>query len=170
MKAMLSYLILSSLLLFGCKEKTTQSTPSTPQFAIYLLSDTTITGYAAWNMSQDSLVLASEPLVRQDDIKSYWWSTHSFTLQPTLDSVFKRMSTLRGKSFGVPFVVTVDNERIYLGAFWWAYSSSIPQVAYIDVILPSPYQIQRESTCPQPDFRNDRRIHDALKAAGILVE
>jgi hypothetical protein len=157
-------------LLFGCKEKATESSQSVKEFAIYLLRDSTVTVSAASNRPLDSLVLAPKPLITQNDLQSYTWSTHTFTVQPAIDTLLKQMSVLGGKSSGVPFVVTVDNERIYLGALWWVYSSSISQVSYMYVSPISPHQIKHDSTSSKPDLRNDQRIHDALKAAGVFVE
>jgi hypothetical protein len=70
---------------------------------------------------------------------------------------------------GIPFVVTVGNERIYLGAFWYAYSSLAPQVPYIEVTF-NEHRICRGWIDQADDKRNDRRIYDALKRAGVLTE
>jgi len=170
MKSLSFILLFYILILFGCKDISSHPTPSEKQFALYLLNDGTITASRAWTMPQDSLVLAPVPFVTQNDIKSYTWSTHTFFVQPSLDSILGHMSMQVGKSGGVPFFATVGNERVYLGAFWWYYSSSMSQVSYIYMNSLSPHQIKHESLSLYPDLRNDQRIYHALKAAGILVE
>jgi hypothetical protein len=100
---------------------------------------------------------------------AYYWPTHTFTVHPNLDTLFSHMRKLPGKSGGVPFVVVAEKSRIYQGAFWWAYSSSLPG-AYIMISLPSPYAIQFDSLSSLPDLRGDQRIYNSLKAAGVLVE
>lgn len=168
---LISFMVVLSMALFlGCKEESSQPASPSSKLAIYNLSDTSITAAQAWDMPLNTLSLASTPFATERDIVSYNWTTHSFTLQPLLEPVIANLKTKPGKSAGVPFVITVNNERIYLGAFWWSYSSMIPQVPYIDVMFPSPYQIKFDSTSSHPDSRGDQRIHDALKAAGILVE
>lgn len=74
-----------------------------------------------------------------------------------------------GSLSGIPFVVTVGSDRVYLGAFWHAYSSLAPTFPHIDLIS-NPHQIQRSWEPGSVDLRNDRRIHDALMLAGVLVE
>ncbi len=74
-----------------------------------------------------------------------------------------------GKTSGVPFVVTVGNARIYLGTFWWAYSSSMPPAcAVIEAIAPLPYKIQLANGAI--DKRSDLRIYYSLKRSGVLVD
>ena len=165
-------LILSLLLFLGCEEKITQpAVVKNIRLSLYLLNDTSITASAVWVKPLDSLVLASKPFVTQNDISSYVWSTHTFAVQPLLDIFIDQLISSAERPGGVPFVVTVDGESIYLGAFWWGTSPIEPQGAYIDVTLASPYRIQFDSTALQPvDLRGDMRIHDALKEAGILVE
>jgi len=75
-----------------------------------------------------------------------------------------------GDSGGIPWVLTVDDERVYLGAFWYAYSSLMPQVPYIDILI-EPHRIRRDySDGTQSDQRADPRIYRVLKNAGVLVE
>jgi hypothetical protein len=171
MKQLILVISFGITLLLGCKEKTTQSTtPQAKQFALYLLQDSTLTATSTWSMSLDSMALSAEPLITQKDLKTYNWSNHTFTVQPAIDTLLRHMGMQGGKSSGVPFVAIVEKERIYLGAFWWAYSSSLSQVSYIYVGTFQPHQIEHQSSSSKPDLRSDQRIHDALKAAGILVE
>ena len=154
----------------GCKDNTTGSSPSGAEFALYQLRDSTISAAQAWNMPLDSLELKSVPFFTAADIKSYSWSQHAFVAQPRVDSIFSSMSRLSGPSTGIPFVVTTGKVPIYLGAFWWGYSSLVPQTTYIEMLHSSPYQLKHEEVALLPDRRSDKRIHDALQAVGVLTQ
>jgi hypothetical protein len=162
--------VLCLLLWGGCEEHSTGPPNGRAMFKLYALANTTLTATLAWSLPVDSLSLAASPFLTEKDLTAYYWSTHSFTARPNIDSMFSRMRWAGGKSSGVPFVVVAMNTRIYVGAFWWAYSSSIPMGAYIDVYDPPLYVIKREQLASTPDMRSDRRIHDALKATGVLLE
>jgi hypothetical protein len=129
-----------------------------------------MTATKAWTFSVDSVNLSPSPFLTENDLTAYHWSTHSFTARPNIDTLFSQLRWLGGKSSGVPFVVVANGSRIYIGAFWWPYSSSIPMGAYISTYLASPYIINRWASASLPDMRGDERIHSALKSAGILIE
>ncbi|MBI3112581.1 MAG: hypothetical protein HYZ01_13525 [Ignavibacteriales bacterium] len=140
-----------------------------PRFAIYRLKDTNLTASQIWDQPLDNLVLADNPFIGVNDLRSYKWQTHEFTVTAAVDSQLAQLRRT-GPVGGIPFVVTVGNERIYLGAFWYAYSSMIAQVPYIDIIL-DPHRICKcQSVLVQDDKRNDVRIYRALKQVGILIE
>ncbi len=166
-----SYLFVALGLLFcgACSDFGTNARLDN-EFAIYRLLDTSIDARTAWSLPLEDLTLAPQPFIRARDLGAYHWSTHAFVPVPALDSVLAEMWALRGKSFGVPVVVMVGKQRIYLGAFWWAYSSVIPRVPYIDVITPKPYSISPAWLPLQSDPRGDPRIRESLQAAGILKE
>ena len=82
---------------------------------------------------------------------------------------WRQLQNRRYVMSGVPFVVTVGKERIYVGTFWWSYSSMRPlNCAFIEVLGPIPYKI--ELGIDAVDKRNDPRIINSLRKAGILVE
>ena len=142
---------------------------STSDFAIYRLKDSKLAASQVWAQPIDELVLADVPLVALRDLKSYSWQTHEFRVTAEVDSQFVMLKRTIGPVGGIPFVVTVGNERIYLGAFWYAYSSLAPQVPYIEVTF-NEHRICRGWIDQGDDKRNDRRIYDALKRAGVLTE
>jgi hypothetical protein len=156
-------------LLLSCKQSVTNSSPL-GTFAVYTLLDTTISTATAIATPIGDLVLASVPTIRSEDLSAYYWTSHSFVPLPTLDTLLKQMARLPGKTGGVPFVVTVGEERIYLGTFWWAYSSSLPTVPSIELVTPGPYMIASSPLSSQPDKRSDPRIRESLRQAGILVD
>ena len=158
------------LICYSCKKESTELSTSVPRFAFYKLADSTMSATKAWTLPIDSLNLSSNPFLTEKDLTAYYWSMHSFTVHPTIDSIFSQLCMLGGKSSGVPFVVVANGSRIYIAAFWWPYSSSMPMGAYIDACSAPPYIINREQLASLPDLRGDERIRNALKSAGILVE
>jgi hypothetical protein len=170
MKTAAVVLLGCGLFLFACTDTGTNGNQLTRGFAIYKLADTTIQASSVWGASLDSLELNSMPFLTQTELQAYYWSTHMFVANASIDSEFSHMKYLLGKSGGLPFVVVVDQSRIYIGAFWWNYSSSVPQGSFIVVGAPSPYLIHHRNGVPIPDRRSDPRIYEALSAAGILQE
>jgi hypothetical protein len=152
----------------GCN--VTDEHSSSPSFAIYKLKDSTVMASQVWDMPIDSLALADVPFLPQDSITSYNWQLHEFTATASIDTFLSYLGSHLGPLGGMPFVVTVGRDRIYLGAFWFPRSSLSPMVPYIDPWLNS-HRIQRSwNPADTVDKRNDPRIYSALKDAGILVE
>jgi hypothetical protein len=139
-------------------------------FAIYLLKDPNIVASQVWNSPLSDLVLAETPLLTQRDITIYRWQTHEFAVTKSVENQLAALRSKLGPVGGIPFVVTTGNDRIYLGAIWYSYSSLAPHVPYIDVIM-EPHKICAPWAAPgQLDLRSDSRIRSALRAAGVLVE
>jgi len=144
--------------------------PYSAGFAVYLLKDPDVTASQAWLLPLESLTLANMPFLTQADLRSYSWQTHEFTAATSVDTQLSDLAKRHGPTGGIPFVVTVGRERIYLGAFWYLYSSLAPQVPYIDVIG-NPHRISPAWTAgSQPDRRYDGRVYETLKAAGLLAQ
>jgi hypothetical protein len=141
-------------------------------FTIYTLRDTTLSVADAATRDLGALDLAPTPLMTASDIAVYSWSQHRFSVRPDVQSRLVALGRKPYKSGGIPFVVVVGNERVYLGAFWYGYSSSLPRVPYVMLPLNTTMQLRLE--IPQVgaavDSRGDRRVHDSLRRAGVLVE
>ncbi|MBK7259511.1 MAG: hypothetical protein IPI01_17245 [Ignavibacteriae bacterium] len=168
MRILLILSLASIALLSACTDST--SPGLSQDLAIYTLPDTSISAAMVWDKPLDSLVLSSRPFLTGGDITSYRWSTHEYTVTATVDSQLAALKWVHGHTGGIPFVVVVDGERIYLGAFWYAYSSLMPQVPYIDVLL-FPHRIRSAPVgSASEDKRSDPRIYQVLKSAGILIE
>jgi len=163
-----SLLLFIPLLAFGCEDLSTDQ-PPTEIWAIYRLRDDTITAYDASRQPLGTLVLADEPFMTVADISAYHWSSHTFVPSPRIDNQLTATRDSYGSLSGIPFVVKVGNDRIYLGAFWYAYSSLAPTFPHIDLIS-NPNQIQASWMLGDTDVRYDMRIHNALKLAGVLIE
>ncbi|MCI0616616.1 hypothetical protein L0244_26865 [bacterium] len=144
-------------------------------FAIYMFADSRVAAFEAAQQPLNALNLAQSPIISVDDIDYYKWRDHIFSLKPSardkLKSIAKRL-----RLYGRPFVVVANNERIYLGAFWAAFFSSIPSFPQIDVtLLPTDATVSTLGIAKawienEPDLRNDPRIYTALKSAGVLIE
>ena len=168
MRALLIVCLAGIGLLHACTDSTSPGLYR--ELAIHTLQDTSLPASAVWSLPLDSLKLSSKPFLTLKDLTSYRWSTHEFTVTAGVDSQFSALRSTRGHTGGIPFVVVVDGEKVYLGAFWYAYSSLMPQVPYIDVIL-EPHRIGSAAGAqPAVDKRSDPRIYQVLKSAGVLIE
>lgn len=163
-----SLLLLIPLLAVGCEDLSTDR-PPTESWVIFRLRDESITAYDASRQPLGTLVLADEPFMTVADIGAYHWSSHTFVPSPRIENQLIAMRDSRGSVFGIPFVVKVGNDRIYMGAFWYAYSSLAPTFPHIDLIS-NPHQIQPSWMPGDTDVRYDIRIYDALRRAGVLIE
>jgi hypothetical protein len=83
-------------------------------FAIYLIDDK-----APFNKMKDLslLELPRTPLITQDDVISYSSASHEMQLYN------EAASRINNSIEGKPFVICVDRQPIYWGAFWWSGSS-----------------------------------------------
>ncbi len=168
--------ILVVLVCFGalaCTAKTPTSTaPQGEGFAIYL----TAQNVPASQMPALSHVdLADKPVLSISDIVSYEWNTHEIKMTK---EAFERLQTLQVPTSGTSFLVCVDRQEVYWGAFWAAYSSQ--SFDGITIMLKPPMSTQENTIrigqgYPSSSFykgedpRNDPRIMESLKRAGKLV-
>ncbi len=147
------------------------STPTEQGVAIYL----TMGDVAPSAMEMLSHVdLAAEPLISMDDIISYDASTHELTLTA---EAFNRIAALEVPVSGKAFVVCVDGNPVYWGAFWTPISS----LSFDGVTIWKPLGAEQSSTVqiqlgypgPPPGESNDPRnspiILAAFEQAGKLI-
>ncbi|MFC1583540.1 hypothetical protein ACFL4U_02535 [Candidatus Neomarinimicrobiota bacterium] len=172
-----SLALLPALVLFGVLLSCNKDQPQDDDLALYLLIPDTLNAIEAADLPLDSLVLADEPILSLSEIKTYDWSDHSFTITSTaynrIENILEESAT-HSDLRGVPFVIMVEEERIYLGAFWnpvssipWPCSAiTFPPLTESPLILNiiAPW---RDVT---PDQRSDHRIREVLDAAGVLQE
>ena len=115
------------------------------------------------------LPLASKPIVTDADIIAYDFSKHAMKLEP---KALKRLPSPPVE--GIPFVVVVNGERIYLGAFTSSISSvsfdlpvitvdrrALDPTSLADILLIE-NGIPPQSSAPGKDLRSDVRVRDAL--------
>ncbi|PPD58173.1 hypothetical protein [Dehalogenimonas etheniformans] len=148
----------------------TSKEPATEGFAIYLTkNDISPTMLPAMNY----IGLADAPLISGDDIVSYDAKTHEIKLS---DEAFVRITELKVPTTGKSFVVCVDNQIKYVGAFWTPISSqSFDGITIVKPLGSDKKVIQIGLGYPGAGFfqgydtRSDRKILDALEKVGKLV-
>ncbi len=148
------------------------TTPHGEGFAIYLTAQNVP---VAQMPALSHVDLADRPLLSSSDIVSYDWSTHEIKLAP---AAMKRLDALQVPTSGTSFVVCVDRQEVYWGAFWAAYSSQ--SFDGVTIMLKPPLSPQENTIqigrgYPSSSFyrgedpRNDPRILESLKQSGKLV-
>ena len=140
-------------------------------FAIYL-AEQSIEAVQLLQMDVDSIPLEDAPVVTMDDIVFYEKETHSMKLAP---SAYERLMQMGVPVNGRPFVVCLDGEPVYAGAFWVMWSSlSFDGVVILLPALMDSTTVQIEPGYPAPDFfqgkdpRNNKKIFRSLEKAGKL--
>jgi hypothetical protein len=139
------------------------------RFAIYLLADPEVDAAEASALPIDRLELSEEAILSIDDIVWYDWRNHSFSVGDEALGRLEELGHLRGTTQGVPFVATVGGDRVYLGAFWYGFSSLAPLLPHI-VVAPLVLQVQASWSRTEADVRSDVRIRQSLRVAGVLIE
>lgn len=168
-------IVITISLFISCVDKSLVSENNSGQVEFYLLSDSKLYATDAAKKDLSLLQLASEPLFTSKEMSYYKWNLHEFYLDSLSAKRIREYAKANQSVFGIPIVVTVNKERIYLGAFWFLYSSIAPSFPNIDVtFLSSPLQqkfiISPAWTDGTPERRNDARIYQTLKTEGILIE
>ncbi len=141
-------------------------------FAIYLTRD---------NISPEKMKMlshvdiADQPIISLQDIITYNAQTHELKLT---DTAFKRIFQLQVPTSGKSFIVCVDKNRVYWGAFWTPISSQ----SFDGVTIWKPYSLSRpniitlEPGYPSSSFyrgedpRNQPEIISAFQKAGKLIK
>jgi len=164
--------MLAAILLAACARP---AAPVSEGFAIYLLAEKLPPAEVA-QADLDTLKLEGEPILSTEDIVAYARGTHQITLTP---SAKERLGQLEVpvSGAGIPFVVCVDKEPIYSGAFW-SPLSSLSFDGTIIMLLPGVMpgaqldyvRIEANFVSERPDPRPDPRVLRALERAGKLKE
>ena len=158
-------ILLLSMLAVQADRKREEAKKGSISFGIHLVRN--MTGPQAAEIPLDRLVVDSTPILSDEDIRLYRWADHELDLQDA-DAFLDRLPDVPVQ--GLPFVVMVNGERIYLGAFWTSYSSWSTDLPVIDVIM-NPLAIKPGYPWDQtrdPDPRQDPRIRSVLKVLGKL--
>ncbi len=159
-------LSLCYLLLFsGCAKTNDEG------FAIYLTKDD-IQPSEMINLSHFGL--ADKPVIAASDIVSYRAATHEILLT---SEAFERISSLEVPVRGKSFVVCVNREPIYWGAFWTPVSS----MSFDGITIWKPFGTQQSSSIkldlgyPSPGFysgtdpRGNAEVMQSLENSGKLI-
>ena len=149
---------------------TTQAEPLKGEgFAIYLLAqDIPVSDMP----SISHIELPDEPLLSLGDIVSYSGTTHEIELST---QAIERLLKLEVPTNGRVFVVCIDRQPVYWGAFWVPYSSmSFDGVTILKPLSLDRQTIQLELGYPSSDFftvddpRPDPDIMNSLQQSGKL--
>ena len=139
-------------------------------FALYLLEGEISPGKID---SGSALVLMDKPLITVDDIIEYNAETHQIRLT---ENGLSKISQLQVPVNGKAFVICVNGEMIYQGAFWVSFSSLSYDGVVIDPLLTTVENpvIQISLGYPGVSFftgddpRSDPRILEGLEKSGKL--
>jgi len=154
------------LLTDGC------SAPNHEGFAVYLTKGDIP---PAQMPALSHIDMADQPVIAMDDIISYNAKTHEITLTT---EAFVRISSLEVPLRGKSFVVCVDRNPIYHGAFWTPISS----MSYDGVTIWKPLMSQEphvitlglgypsSSFYSDQDPRDNAEVMESLKQAGKLTD
>lgn len=153
-------------LIIGCNNEYKASAVN--EFSIYLVKDLSTT--EAMSRKLDDLPLENIPVLTDKEIKTYNWKEHEFSMKEgiSLEEKLEEKVSTSGK----PFVVTVGNERIYLGSFWTLLSSLYnPDIPTISSMWHkgSEKEIYSIQYGKNQDPRDDIRIFETLKGLGKII-
>jgi hypothetical protein len=148
------------------------TTPQGEGFAVYLTAQNVLVSQMPVLSHVD---LEQNPLLSASDIVSYDWNNHAIKLT---SAAMQRLDAVQVPTSGTSFVVCVDRQEIYWGAFWAAYSSQ--SFDGITIMLKPPLSPEKDTIqigqgYPSSSFykggdpRSDPRIMDSLKKAGKLL-
>lgn len=159
MKIQIIFIILIIILNYGCKNSTAPL-KNKEEFGIYLLKDTLLLTTEAKKISITSLELQDTPIIKIDDIIEYNWEEQVVIVKTEAFERFLGIEKKIKSVLGLPFVVVVNQQRVYLGNIYPMYSS------YIHEDLPSinvaPFTEMRITRAPLQnikDKRKDERIY-----------
>lgn len=113
-------LVILMILLYGCNKAAVNQV----SFEIYLVSGEFP---SAEDIDIDKLTLEKTPVLTLNDIRKYYWDEQAFvTKQDFLTEQIMAQTNQSVPVGGLPYVVVVNGERIYIGKFWTAISSVSP--------------------------------------------
>lgn len=157
------------ILVTGCTDFSQQKENNAQinkEYAIYLLQETSISKALAAELNQ--LLIESTPILKQNEIARYNWKNHELELFS--DVISKRLQGKFGLA-GRPFVVTVGDERIYIGWFYNPLSSYLPDCPIITLIPEYESKVYKITNLGSSFEKiNDKRIYETLNKAGLLNE
>ena len=153
-------------------------------FAIYLLKDSELSYMEASECNLDTLEIESTPWLSLNDVEMYDFSTHYVYLSTPKERIFEGIVNEAGIFNGFllkPFLLVAGQERIYLGEFVSALSSSLggccPHIDDMEqrIVASDILSIRGCNIQGMPDVRKDSRIATVLSKnkvfhAGISVE
>ncbi len=164
----IALIIVSSLLLIlpGCSKNTSEG------FAVYLTKNDIP---PAQMEIMSHVALMDEPIISSADIEVYNAQTHEIRLTA---AAFERLTQLEVPVRGKSFLVCVDKQPVYWGAFWTPVSSmSFDGITiWQPMKLQEPYIITLETGYPSASFyggedpRSNPEVLQSLEKDGKLID
>ncbi|MCF7740563.1 MAG: hypothetical protein K9N00_02095 [Candidatus Marinimicrobia bacterium] len=170
---MKKYVILLIIYFYSCDINVTPTGNNTQNdnFAIYFLSDTTLTINDIKEIPLNKLKLQKKPWLSEDDIEYYDWSSHCIYLKksktlyfPNLIDNFEIPYYLNNK----PYIITANNEAIYKGymisnLYFNSHPPLFPLISETEVCLyPNDIFTTDWPFIFQEDIRNNNKVKNAL--------
>ncbi|MGK9370165.1 hypothetical protein ACSSWA_14805 [Melioribacter sp. Ez-97] len=111
-----------------CKDNIVSSSNSNEGLCIYATKININSDLSYQNIDLEKAELIGEPIISYNHIILYDTSNHVLTLSFSQDSLKKRIAQMSAYDnvigmYGMPFIVTLDHEKIYGGWFWLPVSS-----------------------------------------------
>lgn len=168
MKVKYLFALLILFLFCSCSDSTSPNDDE-KAFGIYLLKDTSLITSDAKKSSIESLEIQETPIILIDDIVEYNWEEQIITLTSDAFERFKGVENKIKSTYGLPFIVVANQQKIYLGNIYPMYSSYIhDDLPYVDVAPFLEMRITRAPLQSIEDKRKDERIYSVLKAHNKL--
>ncbi len=163
------------LLFCSCSETSITGSTLEEGLNFYLLNDSTVTAVQINDSDIYNIKLAEKPFLTSKDLFYYNWAEHSFKIDSNKAETIRNICKNNHTVFGIPFIITVGQERIYRGVFWFLFSSLAPTFPYIDAPFENGttsniFIIHKSWDSTKNDLRNDPRIYNSLKKSGLLIE
>jgi hypothetical protein len=162
---------ISCILLIIILSSTYTATTKSEGFAIYLTRENIP---PAKMETLTHIELPDQPIIKLENIITYNAQTHEMKLTP---SAFERISKLDVPVTGKSFMVCINKEPIYWGAFWTPFSS----MSFDGVTICKPFNTREQNILvlelgyPSSSFyggedpRSNPKVLESLKEAGKLV-
>jgi hypothetical protein len=113
-----------------CNDNIVSSSNSNEGLCIYATKININSDLSYQNIDLEKAELIGEPIISYNHIILYDTSNHVLTLSFSQDSLKKRIAQISAYNdinaiYGMPYIVTLDHEKIY-GGWFWSPVSSIP--------------------------------------------
>jgi len=154
-----TFTLLALLFIQGCRQETTPVPQELEIYCIHVQNPKTLPPL-------DAIKLPENPLFTMEDIRRVDWDTLEIDLtEKAWNRIDSEVTRKAVEVKGLPFVVLVNSERIYVGYFWTRKSSFKPlgPVVLLENIKKRRFLIQGYGESIKT--MRDPRIHQALIAA-----
>ncbi len=156
------FVLLVTILFCSCSDSTSPAIDG-KAFGIYLLKDTLLITSDAKKLTIESLQVQDAPIINVNDVTMYNWEEHDIALTPEAFEKFKSVEKKVKSIYGLPFIVMVNQQKIYLGNIYPMYSSYFHEdLPFISVAPFLEMRIGRAPLQSVEDKRKDERIYTVM--------